>query len=46
MAMALAVAGTVARGETIVDGAENIPVSYPNFVDDMKKLGAKVELTS
>jgi 3-phosphoshikimate 1-carboxyvinyltransferase len=44
MAMALAVAGLVARGETIVDGAENIPVSYPNFVDDVKKLGAKVEM--
>jgi len=46
MAMALAVAGLVARGETAVDGAENIPVSYPNFVDDIKKLGAKVELIS
>lgn len=46
MTMALAVAGLVARGGTIVDGAENIPVSYPNFVDDMKKLGAKVELIS
>jgi 3-phosphoshikimate 1-carboxyvinyltransferase len=44
MAMALAVAGLAARGETIVDGAENIPVSYPNFVDDIRKLGAKVEL--
>jgi len=44
MAMAFAVAGLVARGETIVDGAESIPVSYPNFVDDMKKLGTKIEL--
>jgi 3-phosphoshikimate 1-carboxyvinyltransferase len=44
MAMALAVAGLVARGETIVDGAESIPVSYPNFVNDIKKLGAKVDL--
>ena len=46
MAMALAVAGLVARGETIVDGAESIPVSYPNFIDDMQKLGAKVDLIS
>jgi 3-phosphoshikimate 1-carboxyvinyltransferase len=46
MAMALTVAGLAARGETAVDGAENIPVSYPNFVDDIKKLGAKVELIS
>jgi len=46
MAMALAVAGLVARGETIVDGAESIPVSYPGFVEDMRKLGAKMELMS
>ncbi len=44
MAMTFAVAGLVARGETIVDGAENIPVSYPTFVGDMRKLGAKLEL--
>ncbi|MFH1821525.1 MAG: 3-phosphoshikimate 1-carboxyvinyltransferase [Methanobacteriota archaeon] len=44
MAMAFAVAGLVARGETVVDGAESIPVSYPSFVDDMRKLGAKMEL--
>jgi len=28
----------------VVDGAESIPVSYPGFVEDMKKLGAKMEL--
>ncbi len=44
MAMALAVAGLVARGETIVEGAERIPVSYPGFVEGMQKLGAKMEL--
>jgi len=44
MAMAFAVAGLVARGETYVDGAENIPVSYPSFVKDMRELGAKIEL--
>ncbi|RLG56948.1 MAG: 3-phosphoshikimate 1-carboxyvinyltransferase [Hadesarchaea archaeon] len=44
MAMAFAVAGLAARGETIVDGAESIPVSYPGFVGDMRKLGAKLEL--
>lgn len=44
MAMAFAVAGLVAEGETVVEGAESIPVSYPNFVEDMKKLGAKMEL--
>lgn len=44
MAMAFAVAGLVASGVTTIDGAESIPVSYPNFVEDMKKLGAKIEL--
>jgi len=41
MAMALGVAGLVARGETVIDGAESIPVSYPSFVEDMRKLGAQ-----
>jgi 3-phosphoshikimate 1-carboxyvinyltransferase len=44
MAMAFAVAGLAARGETVVDGAESIPVSYPGFVDGMRKLGAWMEL--
>ncbi len=44
MAMAFSVAGLVARGETTVDGAESIPVSYPGFVEDMRSLGAKIEL--
>lgn len=44
MAMALAVAGLVARGETIIDGAESISVSYPSFLEHMRKLGASVEL--
>lgn len=44
MAMALAVAGLAAKGETVVDGAESIPVSYPNFVGDLRKLGAQLEV--
>ena len=44
MAMALAVASLVAWGETIIDGAESISVSYPSFVEDIRKLGGKVEL--
>jgi 3-phosphoshikimate 1-carboxyvinyltransferase len=44
MAMALSVAGLVAKGETVVDGAESIPVSYPSFVDDMRKLGAQLKV--
>ncbi|MEM3421060.1 MAG: 3-phosphoshikimate 1-carboxyvinyltransferase [Candidatus Hadarchaeum sp.] len=44
MAMAFTVAGLVARGKTIVENVDNIPVSYPSFIDDMRKLGAKIEL--
>ncbi|MEM2890618.1 MAG: hypothetical protein QW358_04725, partial [Candidatus Hadarchaeum sp.] len=44
MAMAFTVAGLVARGKTIVENIDNIPVSYPGFIDDMRKLGAKIEL--
>jgi 3-phosphoshikimate 1-carboxyvinyltransferase len=44
MAMALSVAGLVAKGETVVDGAESIPVSYPSFVEDMRKLGAQLKV--
>lgn len=43
IAMALAVAGLVARGRTVVEGVESIPVSYPGFVVDMRSLGAKIE---
>lgn len=44
MAMAFAVAGLVASGKTMVENVDNIPVSYPSFVEDMRKLGAKIEL--
>ncbi len=38
--MALAVAGLVADGETVVVGEESVDVSYPEFIEDMVKLGA------
>lgn len=44
MAMAFTVAGLVARGKTLVENIDNIPVSYPNFIDDMRRLGAKIEV--
>jgi len=44
MAMALGVAGLVAKGETIIEGAESIAVSYPGFVEDMRKLGAQLKV--
>ncbi|MBN1159561.1 MAG: 3-phosphoshikimate 1-carboxyvinyltransferase [Bacteroidales bacterium] len=44
MVMALSVAGLAADGETIVDSAEAIGVTYPAFVADMQKIGAKMRL--
>jgi len=42
MVMALAIAGFAADGETYVDTAESYSVTYPGFIDDMKKLGANI----
>lgn len=44
--MALAVAGLLADGETTIDTAEGINKTFPGFVDSMKSLGAKMELTN
>jgi 3-phosphoshikimate 1-carboxyvinyltransferase len=44
MVMALSIAGLGAEGETIVDTAESAGVTYPAFVEDMKKLGARFEI--
>jgi 3-phosphoshikimate 1-carboxyvinyltransferase len=38
VAMALAVAGLLAEGETQLDGAECVAVSYPGFWDDLASL--------
>lgn len=40
--MALALAGMVAEGETIIDTADAAAVTYPSFVDDFKKIGADI----
>lgn len=42
--MALALAGMVAEGETVIDSAEAAAVTYPTFLEDFKKLGAKIEV--
>ncbi len=42
MVMALAVAGLAAEGETTVDTAEAVAVTYPTFVEDMRRLGGKI----
>ncbi len=41
--MALALAGLIAKGETIIDTAEAAAVTYPTFVDDFRTLGADIE---
>ncbi|MBN2189151.1 MAG: 3-phosphoshikimate 1-carboxyvinyltransferase [Chitinispirillaceae bacterium] len=41
--MALAVAGMIAEGETIVDTAEAAAVTYPTFAEDFRKIGAFIE---
>jgi 3-phosphoshikimate 1-carboxyvinyltransferase len=38
VAMALAVAGLLAEGETEVEGAECVSISYPRFWDDLESL--------
>jgi 3-phosphoshikimate 1-carboxyvinyltransferase len=42
LAMALAVAGMIAEGETVVEQAECIPDSFPGFVNLIKELGGEV----
>lgn len=42
LAMALAVAGLVADGETVVRGAEAINDSFPGFAETMRALGADI----
>jgi 3-phosphoshikimate 1-carboxyvinyltransferase len=43
MVMALALAGMAASGETYIDTAESVNVTYPDFFNDFIKLGAKLE---
>jgi len=44
IAMACAVAGLGANSETIIDEAEAVNKSYPDFYNDLKSLGANVSL--
>lgn len=43
VAMAFAVAGAVAEGETRIRNTENIATSYPGFVADARRLGLEIE---
>jgi len=40
--MALALAGLIAEGKTKITSAESINVTFPTFVEMMKKLGSKI----
>lgn len=42
LGMTLAVAALVAKGVTVIRGAECINISYPNFAKDMERLGVEV----
>lgn len=42
--MALALAGCVADGETIIETAEAAEVTYPTYADDVNALGAKITI--
>jgi len=44
MAMAFTEAALEAEGETVINGAECVSKSFPDFFKDMKSLGAKIEL--
>ncbi|MBD3292759.1 MAG: 3-phosphoshikimate 1-carboxyvinyltransferase, partial [Armatimonadia bacterium] len=41
VAMSAAVAGLIAEGETVIEGAECIRTSYPTFTEDLRTLGAE-----
>src|SRR5690606_19076529 len=42
IAMAAAIAGLVATGETVIDDADNVATSYPGFAAALTQLGASV----
>jgi 3-phosphoshikimate 1-carboxyvinyltransferase len=44
MVMSLSIAGLAAAGVTRVDTAESARVTYPSFIEDLKKLGAHIEI--
>jgi 3-phosphoshikimate 1-carboxyvinyltransferase len=44
--MACAVAGLKATSEMVIEEAQAVDKSYPDFYDDLKKLGADVSLNN
>ena len=41
-----AVAGMAVKGETVVDTADAVSVTYPGFINDFRKIGADISLLS
>ncbi|HEY4159765.1 MAG TPA: 3-phosphoshikimate 1-carboxyvinyltransferase, partial [Polyangiaceae bacterium] len=46
LAMTAAILGLVADGETVVEDADCVAVSFPRFVGTLRALGAQVEALS
>ncbi|MGA1865433.1 MAG: 3-phosphoshikimate 1-carboxyvinyltransferase [bacterium] len=42
--MALSLAGMIASGQTVIDTAEAVSVTFPNYADIMKRIGARIEI--
>ena len=42
MAMMAGIAATIAEGETILKGTECVSKSYPNFFEDLAKVGGQI----
>lgn len=43
LAMSLAIAGLVARGQTVIEEAHELNESFPGFVETLQELGAEIE---
>jgi 3-phosphoshikimate 1-carboxyvinyltransferase len=44
--MALSLAGMMAQGETEIDSAESVDITFPGYVGKMCRLGARMEIVS
>ena len=42
--MALSLAGMIAEGDTRIDTAQAVGVTFPNFVNNMKNLGSNMNM--
>ncbi|MFH0874317.1 MAG: 3-phosphoshikimate 1-carboxyvinyltransferase [archaeon] len=42
--LALSLAGLIAEGKTVIDAAESVSVTYPNYFETMKALGANFKV--